>query len=68
MLEMTGMTPHQALRAATLMLGAFTWQHAWIALGCAIGAWLMRGAGGCWLVTRSDACFWAKATWRWRAG
>ena len=36
------------LGAATLMLDAFTWQHAWIALGCAIGAWLMRGAGCTW--------------------
>ena len=36
------------LGAATLTLGEFTLQHAWIALGCAIGAWLMRGAGCTW--------------------
>ena len=36
------------LGAATLTLGEFTLQYAWIALGCAIGAWLMRGAGCTW--------------------
>ena len=36
------------LGAASLMQGAFTAHHAWIALGCAIGAWLMRGAGCTW--------------------
>ncbi|NNE87953.1 MAG: 4-hydroxybenzoate octaprenyltransferase, partial [Silicimonas sp.] len=34
--------------AASLMQGAFTSHHAWIAVGCAIGAWLMRGAGCTW--------------------
>ena len=28
--------------------GRFGWAEAWIALGCAIGAWLMRGAGCTW--------------------
>ncbi len=36
------------LGAASLMQGVFTAHHAWIALGCAIGAWLMRGAGCTW--------------------
>src|SRR6056297_1400249 len=34
--------------AASLSQGAFTAGHAWIAVGCAIGAWLMRGAGCTW--------------------
>ena len=34
--------------AAALSSGAFTLHHLWIALGCAIGAWLMRGAGCTW--------------------
>lgn len=37
-----------AVAAASLMQNAFTAHHAWIALGCAIGAWLMRGAGCTW--------------------
>ena len=36
------------LAAASLMQGQFNAQHAWIAVGCAIGAWLMRGAGCTW--------------------
>ena len=36
------------LGAASLMQGRFTWEHAWIAFACAIGAWLMRGAGCTW--------------------
>ena len=28
--------------------GEMRWHDAWIALGCAIGAWLMRGAGCTW--------------------
>ncbi|MGI9391327.1 MAG: 4-hydroxybenzoate octaprenyltransferase [Boseongicola sp.] len=36
------------LGAASLMQGHFTAGHAWIAIGCAIGAWLMRGAGCTW--------------------
>ena len=36
------------LGAAALAEGAFTLLHAWIALGSAIGAWLMRGAGCTW--------------------
>ena len=36
------------LLAAALMQGAFTLHHLWIAAGCAIGAWLMRGAGCTW--------------------
>ncbi|MGI9391611.1 MAG: 4-hydroxybenzoate octaprenyltransferase [Boseongicola sp.] len=36
------------LGAASLMQGQFTAEHAWIAIGCAIGAWLMRGAGCTW--------------------
>ena len=33
------------LGAAALRDGAFTLHHLWIAIGCALGAWLMRGAG-----------------------
>ena len=33
------------LGAAALMENAFTLHHLWIPVGCAIGAWLMRGAG-----------------------
>ena len=36
------------LGLAALTTGGFTLHHAWIALGCAIGAWLMRGAGCTW--------------------
>ena len=36
------------LGLATLATGQFTLQHLWIAIGCAIGAWLMRGAGCTW--------------------
>ena len=36
------------LGAASLMQGQFTIEHIWIAIGCAIGAWLMRGAGCTW--------------------
>ena len=36
------------LGAASLMQGAFTGMHLWIAVGCALGAWLMRGAGCTW--------------------
>lgn len=36
------------LGAAALMQGRFGWPEAWIALGCAMGAWLMRGAGCTW--------------------
>lgn len=36
------------LGAASLMQGRFTAEHLWIALGCAMGAWLMRGAGCTW--------------------
>lgn len=36
------------IAAASLMEGAFTLHHLWIAVGCAIGAWLMRGAGCTW--------------------
>ncbi len=36
------------LGAAALADGEFTAEHAWIAIGCAIGAWLMRGAGCTW--------------------
>lgn len=34
--------------AASLMEGTFLASHAWIITGCAIGAWLMRGAGCTW--------------------
>ena len=37
-----------ALGLATLVQGRFTADHAWIGIGCAIGAWLMRGAGCTW--------------------
>lgn len=36
------------LGAAAVMQGRFGWAEAWIALGCAVGAWLMRGAGCTW--------------------
>ena len=36
------------LLLATAAKGAFTLSDAWIALGCALGAWLMRGAGCTW--------------------
>ena len=36
------------LGAAALMENAFTLHHLWIAVGCALGAWLMRGAGCTW--------------------
>ncbi|MDE0209216.1 MAG: 4-hydroxybenzoate octaprenyltransferase [Boseongicola sp.] len=36
------------LGAASLHLGTQILQHAWIGIGCAIGAWLMRGAGCTW--------------------
>lgn len=36
------------LAAATVMQGRFGLEQAWIALGCALGAWLMRGAGCTW--------------------
>ena len=36
------------LAAAALAQGEFTAMHLWIAVGCAIGAWLMRGAGCTW--------------------
>lgn len=36
------------LAAAALHEGAFTAQYLWIAVGCAVGAWLMRGAGCTW--------------------
>ncbi len=37
-----------ALALASLMQGAFTFQHLWIGIGCGIGAFLMRGAGCTW--------------------
>lgn len=37
-----------SLGAAALRQEEFTAYHVWIALGCAIGAWLMRGAGCTW--------------------
>ncbi|MEO1537372.1 MAG: 4-hydroxybenzoate octaprenyltransferase [Pseudomonadota bacterium] len=37
-----------SLGAAALATGGFTLHHLWIAVGCAIGAWLMRGAGCTW--------------------
>ena len=37
-----------SLGAAAVMQGRFGWAEAWIAMGCAIGAWLMRGAGCTW--------------------
>ena len=36
------------LGAAALSEHSFTLHHLWIAVGCAIGAWLMRGAGCTW--------------------
>jgi 4-hydroxybenzoate polyprenyltransferase len=36
------------LLLASAHTGSFTAHDAWIALGCAIGAWLMRGAGCTW--------------------
>ena len=36
------------LGAASLMQRQFTSEHLWIAVGCAMGAWLMRGAGCTW--------------------
>ena len=36
------------LLLATAMVGQFTLSDAWIMVGCAIGAWLMRGAGCTW--------------------
>lgn len=36
------------LGAASLHQGTQILQHAWIGIGCAIGAWLMRGAGCTW--------------------
>ncbi len=37
-----------AIATVSLMQGQFTGEHAWIAMGCAMGAWLMRGAGCTW--------------------
>ncbi len=37
-----------AIGLASLMKGQFTTQHLWIAIGCSVGAWLMRGAGCTW--------------------
>lgn len=37
-----------ALAIASLMQGAFTATHLWIGIGCAFGAFLMRGAGCTW--------------------
>ena len=36
------------LALAILHDGAPRWEDAWVALGCALGAWLMRGAGCTW--------------------
>lgn len=36
------------LLLAALSGGQFGWRETWIMLGCAIGAWLMRGAGCTW--------------------
>jgi 4-hydroxybenzoate polyprenyltransferase len=36
------------LTLAILWDGAPRWEDAWIALACALGAWLMRGAGCTW--------------------
>ncbi len=36
------------LTLAMLFDGKAGWHDAWIALGCALGAWLMRGAGCTW--------------------
>jgi len=37
-----------SIAAASLMQGQFTTLHLWIAIGCTMGAWLMRGAGCTW--------------------
>ncbi|MCV6595446.1 MAG: 4-hydroxybenzoate octaprenyltransferase [Silicimonas sp.] len=37
-----------ALALASLSQGAFTLEHLWIGIGCALGAFLMRGAGCTW--------------------
>ena len=37
-----------SIAVAALAEGQFTTLHLWIALGCSIGAWLMRGAGCTW--------------------
>ena len=37
-----------AIAAVSLMQGTFTSFHAWVLIGCAVGAWLMRGAGCTW--------------------
>ncbi len=37
-----------SLATASLMQGQFTVFHLWIAIGCSLGAWLMRGAGCTW--------------------
>jgi len=37
-----------SIAAAALADGQLTTLHLWIALGCSIGAWLMRGAGCTW--------------------
>ncbi len=37
-----------SLITVVVMEGAFTPNHLWIAIGCAMGAWLMRGAGCTW--------------------
>ena len=37
-----------SIAAASLAQGEFTALHLWIAIGCSIGAWLMRGAGCTW--------------------
>ena len=36
------------LALAMIYDGAPSWQDGWIAVGCALGAWLMRGAGCTW--------------------
>ena len=36
------------LLLAAASTGRFGWQEVWIAIGCAIGAFLMRGAGCTW--------------------
>ncbi len=37
-----------AIAAVSLMQGTFTSLHSWVLIGCAFGAWLMRGAGCTW--------------------
>ena len=37
-----------AIAAVSLMQGTFTSLHSWVLIGCAVGAWLMRGAGCTW--------------------